>query len=104
MPFLLPNQQHQSTEGKKTGSRIRTVETDRIGMSAVLVLGAVRRIAEGLAAAGILAHVRLFSRVRAQVSLEILQPRVRLAAALKLHTRDRSRNNSQSTITTTPPV
>jgi len=104
MPFLPSNQQHQSTEGKKTGSRIRTVETDRIGMSAVLVLGAVRRVAEGLAAAGILAHVRLFSRVRAQVSLEILQPRVRLAAALKLHTRDRSRNNSQSTITTTPPV
>ena len=60
--------------------------TDRIGMRAVLVLGAVGRVAERLAASLILAHVRLLAGVRAQVSLEVLQPRVRLVAALKLHT------------------
>ena len=63
--------------------------TDRIGMSAVLMLGAVRCIAERLAASRILAHIRLFARVRPQVSLQILQPRVRLVAALKLHSTTR---------------
>ena len=53
-------------------------------MGSVLMLCSVRSVAEGLGAAGELAHVRLLARVGAEVGLEVLQPAVRLLAALKL--------------------
>lgn len=53
-------------------------------MCSVLMLGPVRGIAEGFRTARKLAHVRLLSRVRSEMSLQILQPRVRLWAAFKL--------------------
>ena len=55
-------------------------------MSAVLMLGSVRRIAERLAASRIFTYVRLFTGVRAKVGLQVLQSRVRLVAALELYT------------------
>ena len=59
--------------------------TDRVGMGAVLVFCSIRRVAESLAAPWILAEIRFFTRVGAQVSLEVLEPRVRFVAFLKLH-------------------
>ena len=53
-------------------------------MGPVLVLGAVGRVGEGLGAAGELARVRLLTRVRPEMGLQVLQPRVGLAAVLKL--------------------
>lgn len=53
-------------------------------MRSVLMLGPVRGIAEGFRTARKLAHVRLLSGVRSEMSLQILQPRVRLWAAFKL--------------------
>lgn len=53
-------------------------------MRSVLMLGPVRGIAEGFCTARKLAHVRLLSGVRSEMSLQILQPRVRLWAAFKL--------------------
>ena len=53
-------------------------------MGSVLMLRSVRCVAEGLGAAGELAHVGLFPSVRSQVGLEVLQPTVRLPASLKL--------------------
>ena len=55
-----------------------------VGMSPVLVLGSVRRVAEGLGAPGELAHVGLLPGVRPQVGLEVLKSAVRLPTALKL--------------------
>ena len=48
------------------------------------MLGAVRGVAEGLGTAGVLTDVGTFPRVGAQVDLQVLQPRERLVAALKL--------------------
>ena len=53
-------------------------------MCPVLVLGPVRGVAEGLGASGKFTVVRLLSRVRAQVGLQVLQPGVCLVAALEL--------------------
>ena len=53
-------------------------------MGSVLMLGSVRCVAEGLGAAGKLAHVGLLPGVGPQVGLEVLQPTVRLPASLKL--------------------
>lgn len=55
-----------------------------VAVSPVLVLGAVAGVGEGLGAAGVLARVGLLPGVAAQVRLQVLQPRVRLAAALEL--------------------
>ena len=48
------------------------------------MLGPVAGVAEGLGAARELAHVGLLPRVRPQVRLQVLQPAVRLPAALEL--------------------
>lgn len=53
-------------------------------MGSVLMLGPVRRVAEGLGAPGELAHVGLLPRVAPQMGLQVLQPAVRLPASLKL--------------------
>ena len=53
-------------------------------MGPILVLGSVAGVAEGFAAALMLAHVWLLTRVRPQVRLQVLQARVRLPAPLKL--------------------
>ena len=53
-------------------------------MCPVLVLGSVRSIREGFVAALDLALVRALASVRAVMSLEILQPGVRLVTAWKL--------------------
>ena len=53
-------------------------------MSPVLVFGSVGSVAEGLGAAGELAHVGLLPGVTPQVGLQVLQPTVRLPASLKL--------------------
>ena len=44
-----------------------------IGVGPVLVLGSVAGVAEGLAAAFVLAHVRLLTRVRPQVRLQVFE-------------------------------
>lgn len=49
-----------------------------------LVLGAVAGVAEGLLAAGVLAQVRLLSRVAPQVDLQVLQAGERFVTALEL--------------------
>jgi hypothetical protein len=48
------------------------------------MFGSVGRVAERFAAAGELAHVRLFTRVRPQVSLEVLQTRIGFGTSFKL--------------------
>ena len=53
------------------------------------MLGPVAGVAEGLGAARELAHVGLLPRVRPQVRLQVLQPAVRLPAALELKERRR---------------
>ena len=58
-------------------------------MSSVLVLRSVAGIAEGFRASWELTHVRLLSRVRSQVGLQVLQTTVRLPAALELKERRR---------------
>lgn len=55
-----------------------------VGVCAVLVLGPVRGVGEGLVAALVLAHVGLLPGVRAQVGLQVLQAGVGLEAALEL--------------------
>lgn len=57
---------------------IQKYSTHSIRMRSVLMLGPVRGIAEGFRTARKLAHVRPLSRVRSEMSLQILQPRVRL--------------------------
>ena len=54
-------------------------------MGSVLVLGTVRGVAEGLAAAGKFTDVRLLACVRSEVRLEVLQSRVGLVAASNLY-------------------
>lgn len=44
-----------------------------IGVGPILVLGAVTGIAEGLAATFLLTHVRLLTRVRPKVRLQVLK-------------------------------
>lgn len=63
-------------------------------MRPVLVLRPIGRVAERLAAARILARVRLLAGVRPQMGLQVLQPRVRLAAALELYAFEKVRKNS----------
>ena len=58
-------------------------------MGSVLVFCSVARVAEGLRAARELAHVGFLSRVGPQVGLQVLQPAVRLPAALELKERRR---------------
>ncbi len=48
------------------------------------MLGPVGGVAEGLGAAGELAHVGLLPRVGPQVGLQVFQPAVRLPTTLKL--------------------
>ncbi len=55
-----------------------------VAVGSVLVLGPVGGVAEGLGAAGELAHVGFLPRVGPQVGLQVLQPAVRLPANLKL--------------------
>ena len=55
-----------------------------VGMSPVLVLGSVRRVAEGLGAPGELAHVGLLPGVRPQVGLQVLQATVGFPTSLEL--------------------
>lgn len=55
-----------------------------IGVGAVLVLGAVGGVGEGLVAALVLTHVWLLPGVGPQMRLQVLQARVGLRAALKL--------------------
>jgi len=59
--------------------------TDRVGVGAVLMFSSVWCIAECLAAAWILTQIWLLTSMWAQVSLEILQPWIRLVTPLKLH-------------------
>lgn len=61
-----------------------------VGMRPVLMFGSVRGVGEGFVAALVLAYVRLLSSVRAQMSLQVLQTRVGLGAALKLQTKTHS--------------
>ena len=49
-----------------------------IGVGAVLVLGAIRGIGEGLVAALMLTHIGLLPGVGPQVRLQVLQARVGL--------------------------
>ena len=58
-----------------------------IAVSPILMLGPVRGVAECLGAAGELAHVGLLPGVGPEVGLQVLQPAVRLPAALKLYTK-----------------
>lgn len=44
-----------------------------VGVGSVLVLGSVTGVAEGLAAALVLAHVWLLTRVRPQVRLQVFE-------------------------------
>ena len=60
-----------------------------IGMGSVLVLCPIAGVAEGFRASWELTHVRLLSRVRSQVGLQVLQTTVRLPAALELKERRR---------------
>ena len=53
-------------------------------MRPVLMFGSVGCVAEGFAASGELAHIRLFTRVRPQVSLEVLQTRIGFGTSFKL--------------------
>ena len=53
-------------------------------MGSVLMLGAVRGVAEGLGAARELAHVGFLPGMTPQVGLQVLQPAVSLPASLKL--------------------
>ena len=55
-----------------------------VGMSPVLVLGSVRRVAEGLGAPGELAHVGLLPCVGPEVGLEVLQPAVGFPTSFEL--------------------
>lgn len=55
-----------------------------IGVGPILVLGAVTGIAEGLAATFLLTHVRLLTRVRPKVRLQVLKARIGLPTAFKL--------------------
>ena len=53
-------------------------------MGSVLMLGAVRGVAEGLGAARELAHVGLLPGVTPKVGLQVLQPAVSFPASFKL--------------------
>ena len=68
------------TDGRPAGQPC----AHRVRVRAVLVLGAVARVAERLRAAGELADVRLLAGVRPKVRLQVLEARVRLVAALEL--------------------
>ncbi len=65
------------------------------------MLGPVGGVAEGLGAAGELAHIGLLPRVGPQVGLQVLQPAVRLPATLKLE-ENKSINQSQFLNTKVP--
>lgn len=54
-----------------------------VGVRAVLVLGSIRGVGEGLGAPRELTHVRLLPCVRPQVGLEVLQAGVSLVATLE---------------------
>ena len=58
-------------------------------MGSVLVFGSITGVAEGLGASRELAHVGLLPSVGSQVGLQVLQPAVRLPAALELKERRR---------------
>lgn len=55
-----------------------------IGVCSVLVLGSVWRVGESLVAALVLTHIRFLAGVRAQMSLQVLQTRVRFITAFEL--------------------
>ena len=61
--------------------------TYRAGVCSVLVLGAVRSVAERFLTVRKLTHVRLLTSVRTQVSLQVLQSAVGLVAILELRNR-----------------
>ena len=58
-------------------------------MGSVLVFGPIAGVAEGLGASRELAHVGFLPSVGSQVGLQVLQPAVRLPAALELKERRR---------------
>ena len=62
----------------------RSRPTYLVRMSPVLVFGSVRSVAEGLGAAGELAHVGLLPGVRPQVGLQVLQTAVGFPTSLEL--------------------
>ena len=62
----------------------RSRPTYLVRMSPVLVFGSVRSVAEGLGAAGELAHVGLLPGVGPQVGLQVLQATVGFPASLEL--------------------
>ena len=61
--------------------------TYRAGVCSVLVLGAVRSVAERFLAVRELTHVWLLTSVRAQLRLQVLQSAVGLVAILELRNR-----------------
>lgn len=62
----------------------RDPSTYLVAVSSVLMLRPVRSVAEGLAASRELASVRFLARVRSQMGLQILQPRVSFVTSLEL--------------------
>lgn len=60
------------------------MRTNLVTVRAVLVFSAIAGIAKCLAATGVLAGVRLFSRMRSQVRLQVLQTGIGLVATLEL--------------------
>ena len=52
-------------------------------MCPVLVFGSVGGVAKGFGAAGVFAHIRLFSGVRPEMSLQVFESTVSFAAALE---------------------
>lgn len=65
-------------------------------MCAVLVLGPVRGVGEGLIAPFVFTHIRLLPRVRPEVGLKVLQAGVSFGAALKLQREEDRRTDSET--------
>lgn len=64
--------------GSLPGETLRRVSSGKslihlIGVRPILVLGAVTGVAEGLAAAFMFTHVRLLTRVRPKMSLQVFK-------------------------------
>ena len=78
-----PDQHHSRVMTSEYGEKKPHV-SHLVAVCPVLVLGPVGGVAEGLGAAGELAHVGFLPGVGPQVGLQVLQPAVRLPATLKL--------------------
>lgn len=81
--------------GVSADRRVCVLRTYLIRVCAVLVLGPVRGVGEGLVAAFMLTHVRLLPGVRPEVGLEVLQAGVSFCAALKLQRHKRRQTDGQ---------